>query len=75
MELQFFLKKDNLTEVLCVEIKTRVSYNTITDTETNMRKHGRVVHCSYGDHIFEECILAQNRAQVLLQAVATNLKN
>ena len=52
----------------CVEIKTRVSENTIDAAEAALSDHGRIVKCRYGDATFKECVPANNRGQVLHQA-------
>ena len=72
----------NLTaQLAAVEIKTRVSDNTITKTE-NAREavkeisvHGdsKIVVCQYEDDVFKKCVPSANRKQVVHQALVTGL--
>ncbi|KAG7339275.1 hypothetical protein IV203_024002 [Nitzschia inconspicua] len=56
----------------CLEIKTRVSESTIAKAELARKKHGSFVNCYYGDAVFNDCVPAANRSQVLHQAPVVN---
>ncbi len=59
--------------VACVEIKTRVGESTIEKAVNLSKDKGRIVHCSYNDPLFKECVPAEHRAQVLHQAFVCGL--
>ncbi|KAG7338645.1 hypothetical protein IV203_020733 [Nitzschia inconspicua] len=68
--------KDNPDPVLCcLEIKTRVAESTIVKAELARKKHGSFVNCSYGDAVFNDCVPAANRYQVLHQALVTGFQH
>ncbi|KAG7360729.1 hypothetical protein IV203_035828 [Nitzschia inconspicua] len=55
----------------CLEIKTRLADTTVRTAESSATKHGSVVNCVFGDDTFKDCVPAENRAQVLHQALVT----
>ncbi|KAG7339488.1 hypothetical protein IV203_034484 [Nitzschia inconspicua] len=59
----------------CLEIKTRVSESTIAKAELARKKHGSFVNCYYGDAVFNDCVPAANRSQVLHQALVTGFQH
>ncbi|KAG7366646.1 hypothetical protein IV203_029316 [Nitzschia inconspicua] len=68
--------QDNPDPVLCcLEIKTRVAESTIVKAELARKKHGSFVNCSYGDAVFNDCVPAANRYQVLHQALVTGFQH
>lgn len=68
---------DHGDQIVCVEIKTRVSENTIEGAEAarvwakphSIDGDGKVVVCEYNDRVFKECVPSRNRKQVMHQAV------
>ena len=72
----------NLTaQLAAVEIKTRVSDNTITKAEnareavkeSSVHGDGKIVVCQYEDDVFKKCVPSANRKQVVHQALVTGL--
>ncbi|KAG7339673.1 hypothetical protein IV203_025283 [Nitzschia inconspicua] len=53
------------------EIKTRTAASTIEAAEAARSRHGKTVICVFGDDIFNDCVPAANRSQVMHQAVVT----
>eukprot|EP00984_Skeletonema_dohrnii_P027846 scaffold17539_cov76-Skeletonema_dohrnii-CCMP3373.AAC.1 len=71
----------NDDEIACVEMKTRSKENTIAKAEEAVERakqnsidgDGKVVVCEYDDDVFKICVPAENRKQVIHQAVVTGL--
>ncbi|KAG7368557.1 hypothetical protein IV203_031300 [Nitzschia inconspicua] len=55
----------------CLEIKSRLADTTVRTAESSATKHGPVVNCVLRDDTFKDCVPAENRAQVLHQALVT----
>ncbi|KAG7341772.1 hypothetical protein IV203_006864 [Nitzschia inconspicua] len=55
----------------CLEIKSRLADTTVRRAESSATKHGSVVNCVFGDDTFKDCVPAENRAQVVHQALVT----
>ncbi|KAG7374991.1 hypothetical protein IV203_014086 [Nitzschia inconspicua] len=49
-------------------------HTTVRTAESSATKHGLVVNCVFGDDTFKDCVPAENRAQVLHQALVTNFE-
>ena len=56
-----------------VEMKTRSSPNTIEKAQKAASDHGKLVYCTYDDDKFKSCVPAENRKQLLHQALVTGL--
>ena len=73
--------EDDEQQLVCVEIKTRVSDNTILKAESareyakekSVDGDGKIVVCEYDDNIFKKCVPSANRKQVIHQAVVSGL--
>ena len=60
----------------CVEIKTRTNEDTtIEKAEAAKRMHGRVSRCTFGDDTFNDCVVSENRKQVMQQAFVTGFNH
>ena len=72
--LKIIVPSEDDAMMACVEIKTRVSANTIDDAVTARENYGEIVHCTYGDDIFNGCVPSNNAKQILHQALVTNFE-
>jgi len=69
-------------QLACVEIKTRVSANTIMKAEnareavreSSVHGDGKVAVCKYDDVVFKKCVPSANRKQVIHQAVVAGMR-
>ena len=74
IKVQYLPFRESEPQLACLEIKTRVSENTINVTEEAARKYGRLVYCTFDDEKFKICVPASNRKQIIHQALVTGLK-
>ena len=57
-----------------MEMKTRlIEVTTIRKAEMMTKRRGCHVQCMYGDAIFNDCVPAENRLQIIHQAYVTGL--
>ena len=64
---------ENKKQVLFVEMKTRQTGHTISAAKEAVKNYGELVFCKYDDDIFQGCMPALNRKQLLHQSMVTNL--
>ena len=54
-------------QILLVEMKTRQTVKAISAAKEAVKNHGDLLFCKYGDDVFNDCVPASNRKQLLHQ--------
>ena len=67
------IKVDELSECASLEIKSRMTQQTILSAKKAATKHGRTVFCAYMDEKFRDCVISANQVQILHQDFVTGL--
>jgi hypothetical protein len=61
-------------QIIFMEIKIRKKPTTIQHAYAAREKYGVIVYCGYGGDYFKDCVLSDNRKQLLQQAMVTDLQ-